>query len=81
MPGATDLNPFVECSNALLDRTSMDISSNPPGKNGTYPDFPLTKFLLGAGALSNDVEFSPVVFLKEGTFKDSSCQWLSDKSR
>lgn len=36
------------------------ISSRPPGKKGTYPDFPRTKFCAGAGARLIEVEVRPV---------------------
>jgi hypothetical protein len=36
------------------------VSSNPPGQNGTLPAFPRTKFLLGPGARSSEVDVRPV---------------------
>lgn len=35
-------------------------SSSPPGQNGTYPAFPRTNVLLGAGARSIEVDVSPL---------------------
>lgn len=39
---------------------SERISSRPPGQKGTYPDLPLTKLLVGAGARFNEVDVRPV---------------------
>jgi len=68
-PGGIVFNPFVSLASAFfLSKLSTEISSKPPGQNGTYPDLPRTKFLLGPGARSRDVEVRPVVCLDEGVY-------------
>lgn len=59
-PGGTVLRPFVLEPGVLPSAISTIGSSSPPGQNGTYPDFPRTNVLLGAGARSKDVDVRPL---------------------
>lgn len=58
-PGGTVLSPLCPSCFCSFPRSAR-ASSSPPGQNGTYPDFPLTKLLLGAGARSNEVDVRPL---------------------
>ena len=49
------LRPSVESSS-----DPRRTSSSPPGQKGTYPDLPLTKLFVGAGARFNEVDVRPV---------------------
>ena len=59
-PGATSRSCLLFTEELFFSPGSI-ISSRPPGRNGTYPDFPRTKFCAGAGVRLMEVEVSPVV--------------------
>lgn len=60
-PGGTLFKPLKSSSKSLMATESFIASSNPPGQKGTNPAFPLTKFVVGAGARSSDVDVSPLL--------------------
>ena len=65
-PGGMDLRSLDSSSRLITEAASFATSSIPPGQNGTYPDFPRTKLLLGPGARSREVDVRPVVNLGLG---------------
>ena len=61
-PGGIVLTPFPSTASSSSNSSEMPElgSSSPPGQNGTLPAFPRTKFLLGPGARSSEVDVRPV---------------------
>src|SRR5882757_4269393 len=61
-PGGMVLIPFPPSTISSPNSSGIlePASSNPPGQNGTFPAFPRTKFLLGPGARSSEVDVRPV---------------------